>query len=77
LWLPGLAALAAVAQPRLFERETHAVDVELEGQLTRGMTIADRRLTSQWKRNTDILTHVDSRAVLDLVERLLRTPASE
>ena len=48
-----------------------AVDVELRGELTRGMTIADRRSTSQWKRNTDVLTKVDVRGVLDWMERLL------
>jgi inosine-uridine nucleoside N-ribohydrolase len=71
LWLPEVAAIAAVARSRLFERETMAVDVELRGELTRGMTIADRRSTSQWKRNTDVLTKVDVRGVLDWMERLL------
>ncbi|MBX3443787.1 MAG: nucleoside hydrolase [Planctomyces sp.] len=71
LWLPEVAALAAVSQSRLFERETMAVDVELQGQLTRGMTIADRRSASQWKRNTEVLTRVEVRGVLDWLQRLL------
>jgi inosine-uridine nucleoside N-ribohydrolase len=71
LCLPEVTALAAITQSRLFERTTMAVDVELQGELTQGMTIADRRPTSQWKRNTEVLTHVDARGVLDWVERLL------
>ncbi len=71
LWMPEIAAIAAISQARLFERETMAVDVELQGQLTRGMTIADRRSSSQWKRNTDVITRLEVRGVLDWMTRLL------
>ncbi|QDT52668.1 Pyrimidine-specific ribonucleoside hydrolase RihA [Caulifigura coniformis] len=71
LWMPEIAALASISQSRSFERETMAVDVELQGQLTRGMTIADRRPTSQWRRNTDVATRYDVRSVLDWMTRLL------
>jgi inosine-uridine nucleoside N-ribohydrolase len=71
LWMPEIAALASISESRLFERETMAVDVELQGQLTRGMTIADRRPTSQWRRNTDVITKFDVRGVLDWMTRVL------
>ncbi len=71
LWMPEIAALASISESRLFERETMAVDVEMQGQLTRGMTIADRRPTSQWRRNTDVITKFDDRGVLDWMTRLL------
>jgi inosine-uridine nucleoside N-ribohydrolase len=72
LWMPEIAALASISQSRQFERDTIAVDVELQGQLTRGMTVADRRPTSQWRRNTDAVTKFDERGVLDWMTRLLQ-----
>jgi inosine-uridine nucleoside N-ribohydrolase len=71
LWLPEVAALAAVSQSQFFDANTMAVDVEIHGELTQGMTIADRRPGSQWKRDTEVLTHVDARGVLGWFERLI------
>jgi inosine-uridine nucleoside N-ribohydrolase len=75
LWLPEVAALAAVTQLRLFDNQTMAVDVELQGELTRGMTIADRRSGSQWKRDTEVLSDVDAQGVIDWMQRLLKRTA--
>jgi inosine-uridine nucleoside N-ribohydrolase len=75
LWMPEIAALASLCEARLFERETMAVDVELQGQLTRGMTIADRRPTSQWRRNTDVITRFEVQGVMDWMTRQLTRTA--
>lgn len=65
VWLPGLTALAAIAQPRLFQRSEMSVDVEVHGRLTRGMTVFDRRSHVAQRRNIDVLTEVESQGVLD------------
>lgn len=70
--LPELVALAAVTQPQLFERQAMNVDVELSGELTRGVTVFDRRRVNAWQTNLDVLTDVDVQGVLDYVSRLIR-----
>lgn len=72
LGLAEIVALAAVTQPRLFERESMSVDVEVSGQLTRGMTVFDRRGTRQWQTNLDALTSVDTQGVLDYFTRQVK-----
>lgn len=73
--LHEVAALAAVAQPDLFETRPMAIDVETVGELTRGMTVFDRRGTRHWQTNIDVIRHVDSRGVLDYMGRVLRNAA--
>ena len=70
--LPGVVALCAIAQPRLFQREAMCVDVELSGKLTRGVTVFDRRGVSQWQTNIDVLTDVDVQGVVDYMTRVIR-----
>lgn len=70
--LHELVALAAVSQPRLFETESLAIDVETQGELTRGMTVMDRRGTPQWQTNIDATTSVDAQGVLDYFSRIVR-----
>ncbi|MFO1095742.1 MAG: nucleoside hydrolase [Planctomycetaceae bacterium] len=71
--LPGVVALSAVSQPQLFQRESMSVDVELHGELTRGMTVFDRRGISKWQTNIDVLTGVDTQGVLDYMARIIRS----
>ena len=63
--LPEVVALAAITHPELFERESGAVDVELHGELTRGMTVFDRRGIASWQQNIDVLTRADHQGILD------------
>ncbi len=70
--LNELAALATISQPRLFESESMAVDVETSGELTRGMTVFDRRGIPNWQTNIDVITDVDAQGVLDYLTRILR-----
>ncbi|MFO0917154.1 MAG: nucleoside hydrolase [Planctomycetaceae bacterium] len=72
LWLPELTALAAISQPQLFQRANMGVDVELDGQLTRGMTVCDRRARPAWRPNLEILRDVDSQGLLDYLGTVLR-----
>lgn len=69
--MPAVAALAAVTQPRLFARESMHVDVELAGQLTRGMTVMDRRGESRSLANVDVCVEIEVQGVIDYLSRLL------
>lgn len=71
LALPELAALTAVVHPRLFERKAMMIDVETSGELTRGMTVFDRRGIQQWQTNIDVLCEIDSQAVIDYLTRTI------
>ncbi|MFG0333551.1 MAG: nucleoside hydrolase [Maioricimonas sp. JB049] len=71
--LPELVAVAAISQPRLFERTSMSLDIELSGELTRGMTVFDRRDVARWQTNIDVLTAVDIQGVLDYMTRIIRT----
>ena len=69
-------AIAAAIDPTLVETTAAAVDVEISGELTSGMTVADWR--GVWKRapNAEVATEVDAprfiAAFLDAMERLAR-----
>lgn len=63
--LRELAALAVVACPKYFDSQGMVVDVETRGELTRGMTVFDRRASEQWQSNIDVVREVDVRGVLD------------
>jgi len=70
--LPELVALAAISCPRLFERKSMRVDVEVAGELTRGMTVFDRRGIESRQPNIDVLSDVDTVGVRDYLTRLVR-----
>src|SRR5271163_3814943 len=69
-------AIAAAIDPALIVTQAVAVDVEIAGELTSGMTVADWR--GVWKRtpNAQVATEVDAprfiAAFLDAMERLAR-----
>ena len=69
--LHEVAALAAVTQPRLFARQEMFVDVELAGQLTRGMTVLDRRGKVSSEANIDACVDVEVQGVVDYMSRVL------
>jgi inosine-uridine nucleoside N-ribohydrolase len=71
--LNELVALASISQPRLFESEAMAVDVETSGEPTRGMTVFDRRGIPNWQTNIDVITDVDAQGVLDYFARVFRS----
>jgi len=69
--LAEVTALASIARPDQFQRTTMSVDVEVEGELTRGMTVFDRRSNPTWRRNIDVLSDVDAQGVLDYLSEML------
>jgi inosine-uridine nucleoside N-ribohydrolase len=68
-----LVAVAAVSRPQLFKSQRMVVDVETRGELTRGVTVVDRRRYPELQPNIDVLTDVDVQGVLDYLDECLRT----
>jgi len=68
-----VAALAAVTQPRLLSRKDMLVDVELAGQLTRGMTVLDRRPEMGPQANVSACVDIEVQGVIDYLTRLMAT----
>lgn len=69
--LPEVTALAAIARPQQFQRTMMAVDVEVDGELTRGMTVFDRRPNPGWRKNIDVISEVDPQGILDYLAAML------
>lgn len=70
--LREVAALAAVAHPNLFETESLELDIELTGELTRGMTVIDRRGVVDTEFAIDVATHASLEGVRDYMLRLIQ-----
>ncbi len=65
-------AVIAVTHPHLFTRSSHPVAVELNGEHTRGMTIADTRSAAALAASSsapasDVVWHAETQAVIDLI----------
>lgn len=74
--LKDVLGVIAVAEPGAIETQPMCVDVETRGELTRGMTVIDRR---QWQRpraNIDVATDVDTKAVHEYIDRILHMASS-
>lgn len=70
--LDAFAALASIIGPDLFESRPMSVDVETTGELTRGMTVFDRRGIQSWQSNIDVLTGVDYLGVADYFLQVIK-----
>jgi inosine-uridine nucleoside N-ribohydrolase len=70
--LREVVALAAVARPDLFRMQPLQVDVEVQGELTRGMTVFERRQQFSGKANAAVALDVDGQGVVDYMTQLLR-----
>jgi len=73
--LHGVAALAVAAKAEAFTVEAVHADVETSGQLTRGMTVVDRRRISRGKTNVDFVSSIDEHGVIDYFSRHFRRAA--
>ena len=64
-------AVAAALDPRLITTEALYVDVETSGELTTGMTVADRRRLTGKPPNLDVAATADVETFLDrMIERV-------
>jgi inosine-uridine nucleoside N-ribohydrolase len=66
--LHDTCAVLAVTHPHLFHGSRYPVAVELNGDLTRGMTVVDRRESTEPRpSNTTVLEHAEADAVRALI----------
>jgi inosine-uridine nucleoside N-ribohydrolase len=73
--LKDVLGVAAVSLPRSLTAERMHVDVEVRGELTRGMSVVDARATPAGPANVDLATGIDVTAVRDYIGRTLRRTA--
>jgi purine nucleosidase len=62
----------AVLDRSLFTFTDMAGQVETQGELTRGMTVFDRRPTPDWSPNMEVATQIDAAATRKAVSQILR-----
>ncbi|MCC9643134.1 nucleoside hydrolase [Rhodopirellula sp. JC740] len=70
--LQDATAIIAVSEPELFQWEDMAGDVEVNGALTRGMTVFDRRLRPEWSVNMEVARRASVADVRDAIVRSIR-----
>jgi purine nucleosidase len=75
--LHDVVALMVALHPELFETEEMAGDVEVQGELTVGATVFDRRVNRSWRHNMEVATAVDTAAVMDGVLRGLASAGEQ
>jgi inosine-uridine nucleoside N-ribohydrolase len=71
LYLDDVVGLVALARPTAVTTSAVHVDVEMRGELTRGMSVFDTRWSPAGKPNADVVTAVDLQAVRQYVMRTL------
>ncbi|MEO1496824.1 MAG: nucleoside hydrolase [Planctomycetota bacterium] len=69
--LHDLAAVMFVAEPRLFASELMHGDVEIQGELTVGATVFDRRSRPDRQPNLEVAISVDAEAAREALYRTL------
>jgi purine nucleosidase len=67
IYLHDAVTMAAVADPELIETQALGGDVELEGELTIGATVFDRRPIPQWRPNVHVATRINVAAARDRI----------
>ncbi len=65
-------ALLSLLEPDLFTWREMAADVEVAGELTRGMTVFDRRRRRHWEFNMEVAIDVDANEARERIIRGLR-----
>lgn len=73
--LHAVAALAVATKAERFSVKPVKADVETSGQMTRGMTVIDRRRSANCQTNIDLVTSIDELGIVDYFSRGLRRAA--
>lgn len=69
LMAPEAVAIAGILHPELLTTERLYCDVEVSGELTRGMTVIDRRRNSPHQPNMDVVVDINVEATIDSILR--------
>jgi inosine-uridine nucleoside N-ribohydrolase len=70
--LKDVLGVAAAAMPDVITTRSMPVDVEIGGELTKGMSVVDARSYSDQKRNVDLATDVHVPRIREYIDRILR-----
>ncbi|MFO0012352.1 MAG: nucleoside hydrolase, partial [Planctomycetota bacterium] len=70
--LQGAIGVVYLTDPELFQCETHAMEIELLGSITRGATVVDRRPFAVVSRELEVADRVETEAVRDAVYNALK-----
>lgn len=73
--LHAVAALAVATKAERFTVQPVKANVETSGQLTRGMTVIDRRRSANRQTNIDLVSTIDELGIVDYFSRGLRRAA--
>ena len=73
--LHGVAALSVAARAEPYTLEAVHAEVELSGQLTRGMLVLDKRSVPGKQTNADLVNSIDPNGVVDYFSRSYRRAA--
>ena len=65
-------AMLAVLEPELFTWQDMAGKVETRGELTRGVTVFDRRIPRDWQVNMEVATDIDRNVARSMILRSLK-----
>jgi inosine-uridine nucleoside N-ribohydrolase len=71
VYLNDVVGLVALARPGMISTKPTAADVETRGELTRGMSVFDRRWNAPVKPNVDLAVEVDIPGVRGYMQRVL------
>ncbi len=67
IYMPSLIGLLAITDPTLIQTQEYYVEIEQTGELTRGMTIVDRRGFGPMRRNMEVAIGVDVESARDCI----------
>jgi purine nucleosidase len=71
IYLHDAVAIVAAVEPELFTTERMFGDVEVDGTLTYGATVFDRRRNREGRPNMDVAVDMDTKAVMEYIIRRL------
>lgn len=75
--LQAVLPILMLLEPSLFTCEEMAGEVEIAGELTRGMTIFDQRIPRQWRTNMEVALSIDVPAATQVFYDCLKLAAQE
>jgi purine nucleosidase len=71
--LKDVLGVACIAIPNAIETEQHCVDVEIRGELTKGMSVVDSRPLPGGSKNVQLAVGVAKQSVRDYIHRILES----
>ncbi len=75
--LQAVLPILLILEPMLFEFEEMAGDVEVDGELTSGATVFDRRICRTWRKNMEVACSLDVDAARDSFYNSLKYAAQK